>query len=207
MKFLRKSRFSRMKLKISFFLRKKNTTEYWEARYKARDISGSGSAGTNLDYKISLLKNILLEKEVNSVIDLGCGQSAVLTGLDFIEYLGIDVSSNVINENKQRFPNRKFYELKVIQNRSDLGELVLSSEVIFCLNRKELDEHLQHLNQFSTKYIAIFTKKPRTFLVLPWTPNLKWRPLENWQLLTELHPPKQIANSLHFYLFLKSDAR
>lgn len=65
-------------------------------------LSGTGSSIKNTVKYCGLLKQVLKEKQIKSVIDLGCGDWTFSKKIDWtgIQYLGIDIASHIIKENQ-----------------------------------------------------------------------------------------------------------
>ncbi|MBS8121897.1 class I SAM-dependent methyltransferase [Candidatus Vampirococcus lugosii] len=80
------------------------------------------------EFKIILEKIKKYKKENIKILDLGCGNARILNYLqeelsDFekIDYTGVDISENLINISKNKYPNYNFYTsdmLDFLQNES-----------------------------------------------------------------------------------------
>src|SRR5690242_8181522 len=62
------------------------STVYWERRYQNKGNSGVGSYGEKAIYKANFLNAFVAEKEIKSVIELGCGDGNQLGYFKFREY-------------------------------------------------------------------------------------------------------------------------
>jgi SAM-dependent methyltransferase len=106
--------------------------------------SGCGSDPKNAKEWISLINNFIKEKEIKSVLDLGCGDWRIgkELNLDNVNYTGVDVSSVIINKIKHNEKdNIKFVNHDIESFDIPKVDLVLLKDV------------LQHLALDSTKKI------------------------------------------------------
>jgi SAM-dependent methyltransferase len=106
---------------------------FWNCRYSENPKLGSGigSRGLNLLHKRKIVDSFLRVMNPQSVLDVGCGDHEVLSGLRPVpDYLGVDISAIVVSQNSERFPNRRFKCLDF----ASLSEVsTLRSDVVLCL--------------------------------------------------------------------------
>jgi SAM-dependent methyltransferase len=108
---------------------------FWEARYCAGGTSGAGSYGRLGTFKAAFINDFVALNEVGSVIDLGCGDGALLGLLEVPAYLGVDVSPTTLARCVARFadnPGCRFQSFDRLSDR-DTAELGLSLDVIYHL--------------------------------------------------------------------------
>ena len=70
--------------------------------------SGPGSRGSILGQKRQLIAEYMSLHDVTSVVDLGCGDIAVIDGLYINKYLGLDISDVIVERNKALKPEWSF---------------------------------------------------------------------------------------------------
>ena len=200
-------KFQRTFNKALMLAQRATTQEYWDQRYRLNDISGYGSEKQNLQYKISVLNRFIDDNRIKGLIDVGCGSGKILQGIRKLNYIGIDVSSEVISINKAanvgaRMETALFYSLEeAVQLKIDKLPLVISSEVIFCLNKREIKSHLQLLEECTSRYILIFSYEHPSRLHMAWTPNHNWTTPKNWRLLESIESPVNISKALYCRIF------
>ena len=87
-----------------------NNKFFWNNRYKTDPTlgSGRGSRGHNLKMKEDIVNNILNTYNIDSVLDIGCGDCEVNKNIEFKNYTGVDVSDFIIEKNSKLYPNRNF---------------------------------------------------------------------------------------------------
>ncbi len=108
---------------------------FWEARYRAGGTSGAGSYGRLATLKAAFINDFVALNAVRSVIDLGCGDGALLALLGVPAYLGVDVSPTTLARCAARFadnPGCRFQAFDRLTDR-DTAELGLSLDVIYHL--------------------------------------------------------------------------
>jgi hypothetical protein len=119
--------------------------------------SGPGSSPANtIEYR-AFVERFIEANQIRSVTDLGCGdwQFSHLIDWSQVDYLGFDVVSEIVAQNRSRFalPNLRFEELTDIDKLPG-GDLLLSKEV------------LQHLpNQIIVEYLIAIRQKYRFALL------------------------------------------
>lgn len=84
---------------------------FWDNRYTTNIELGSGvgSRGENMRLKRALISEFLADMKPQSVLDVGCGDFEVLSGVEInAAYRGLDVSSIVVERNRNMFPGKTF---------------------------------------------------------------------------------------------------
>ena len=145
--------------------------EFWNERYETlpRLGSGPGSRGIAQHYKAHLLKKVLLNNRIRSIVDVGCGDMCWLRtdrlsvkDLDAIRFTGFDISEIVIQRNRQAFPGLEFRE-------HDLSRFPLTTEsdLLLCFDvlihqtvREQFVRCLQNLLNGITHHALVSYKNP-----------------------------------------------
>ena len=127
---------------------------YWEQRYLSSGNSGPGSYKELSEFKAQVINNFISHKNIQSVIEFGCGDGNQLKLMKYKEYLGIDVSQTIISRCQKLFledKSKNFITLEKYQNES--GELSLSLDVIFHL--VEDDVFVDYLNKLFNAFAKV----------------------------------------------------
>lgn len=106
---------------------------YWRARYSAGGSSGTGSEGQNLAFKGNFVSTFIRENQVDTVLDVGCGQGAIIPFLSNVEYLGVDFAEPAVRYCVARWgetEKRKFRHVHRVQSLSTSSDAVLLLEVL-----------------------------------------------------------------------------
>jgi SAM-dependent methyltransferase len=83
---------------------------FWNARYQTDPVKGSGpgSRKENLLLKNSIIKDTIDRYAVKTILDIGCGDIAILQDIDVEHYIGVDLSDVIIKKNKMLRPHWTF---------------------------------------------------------------------------------------------------
>lgn len=87
-----RARSSRLAESLSEF----DATQYWERRYSAGGTSGEGSYGRLADFKAKVINDFVVEHDIRSAVEFGCGDGNQLSLLRLPRYIGLDVSASAI---------------------------------------------------------------------------------------------------------------
>ena len=146
---------------MSFKLQK----NYWDQRYASGGSSGGGSIGPLRDWKWGILELYL--GEVNHVIDYGCGDLSFWEGRTCSDYLGIDVSDEILRRNRSIRPEWKFLSTDALFACSILRKpIVLCFDVLFhIIPEDDFLRVLTNISSLSSEWIFVCTwlKNPFNF--------------------------------------------
>src|SRR3989442_2092260 len=79
--------------------------DYWIKRYAAGGNSGAGSCNALAKYKAEILNAFVRQRNIESVIEYGCGDGSQLLLAEYRNYIGFDVSDTAISLCKSKFAN------------------------------------------------------------------------------------------------------
>jgi len=139
-----------------------NSTKYWQKRY-IRSDSGDGSKGECAKFKADIINNFIIENNIQSVIDFGCGDGGQLRFFNLPDYLGLDVSKDAIKNCRVLFPEKEFMLINEYKNgRMFLGsekkDLALSLDVIYHLVEDQMyRDYMVDLMNSAKRYIIIYS--------------------------------------------------
>jgi SAM-dependent methyltransferase len=107
--------------------------EFWDGRYLECPAlgSGPGSRGYVIVKKKRLVITAMEALTASSIIDVGCGDLCWLD-IDFINrflYIGLDISSVVIERNQKSLPNVKFAVHNIVEEK-----LPPSADLVVCFD-------------------------------------------------------------------------
>lgn len=137
---------------------------YWEKRYATGGNSGAGSYNRLAQFKANTINEFLdKHKDIHTCIEWGCGDGNQLLLINYLTYVGVDVSSTIIEKNKTKFSKdktKKFYESSEFlkDNKDEQYDMALSLDVIFHLVEDEVfEKYMSDLFASSRKYICIYS--------------------------------------------------
>ncbi len=142
-----------------FGLKKLKSNDYWIERYKNGGNSGKGSYEKLAEFKAEILNNFVKDNNINTVIEFGCGDGNQLSYFKFPQYLGFDISPEVVALCKDKYTldkTKRFDLLKKYKN--EMAELSLSLDVIFhLLEDNVFDEYMDRLFNASEMFVVIYS--------------------------------------------------
>ncbi len=200
-----------------FKLKFGNSGNYWEKRYSEQGTSGPGSYGDKAQYKAQVINRFVAEKNIRSVIELGCGDGNQLQYFHFADYTGVDVSATAIKNCKALFNDdtgKRFYvytdtgwKQSISQH---LPDLALSLDVIFHLvEDKVYEQYMQELFSSSAKFVIIYAwdvEREKVFHVRQRN-FTSWitRYCKDWQLQQKISNAG-LAGACDFFIYEKQAA-
>ncbi len=159
----------------------KQSASYWESRYETGGDSGDGSYGKLAEFKAEVLNALVDEFELNSVIELGCGDGNQLALANYPKYLGLDVSQTALDMCREKFGNDSS---KSFSSMSDfkhmVADLTLSLDVIFHLVEDDVfDSYMRTLFSASSRIVVIYASNTNE-QESPKLPHVRHRKFTNW---------------------------
>ena len=130
---------------------------YWEARYRGGGASGAGSPGRLARFKAAVINRFIAENNVQSLIDMGCGDASQLALLDTsAAYVGVDVSPTALARCATRHPTRRFVTPEGLRLLPP-AELTISLDVLYHLTEDEVFlDTIRALFTWATRFVVIY---------------------------------------------------
>lgn len=152
------------------------SAKYWIREYEAGGNSGSGSYGDLALFKAKVLNKFVLENEIDSVIEFGCGDGNQLSLSKYKFYVGFDIAPGAIKLciNKFSEDNSKsfiLYQPEFFKSGVRLSaDLTMSLDVIYHLIEYDKYElHLRQLFEASNKWVVIYGNNSDSFFTEPYS--------------------------------------
>ena len=124
--------------------------------------SGGGSdISYNLTTYIPFLKNLIIEKNIRSVVDVGCGDflcGPYIYDDLFVKYTGYDIYQDVVETNNRNYKNYKFIFLDIINDWENLekADICIIKDVLQHWLLKDIYQFLDNISLSKKfKYILI----------------------------------------------------
>lgn len=128
--------------------------------------SGSGSSGFHASQYAAVVKQLIQDKGIKTMIDLGCGDFVVGRALrtEGVKYIGIDIVDNLIHKNLEAYGDAitSFQSLDMVKDQLPDGDLCIIRQVFQHLSNKQIVSVLQKTKKF--KYILITEHYPAPFV-------------------------------------------
>ncbi|QIK79662.1 class I SAM-dependent methyltransferase [Sphingomonas piscis] len=156
-----------------------NSALYWEERYASGRNSGAGSYGRLAEFKANFINSYVAEAGIQTVLEFGCGDGAQLARAKYPNYIGVDVSSTVLNLAQRAFDGNdaiKFLHADAVE--CDFrADLTLSLDVIYHLVEDDVfEKHMQQLFHHSRRAVIIYSSNQDGVLA----PHVRHRRFTNW---------------------------
>lgn len=144
---------------LSQRLQFKGSGSYWEQRYSSGGNSGPGSYNALAAYKAEVLNRFVIDNDITSVIEFGCGDGNQLSLATYPEYIGFDVSQTAVAICQKKFaldPTKSFFLIGDYKNHE--ADLALSLDVIYHLVEDDVyEQHIRSLFTAARKFVIIYS--------------------------------------------------
>lgn len=135
-----------------------NSANYWETRYQNGGHSGNGSYGFLAEYKRDFINQFIVENNIKSLLEYGCGDGNQLSMIKCENIIGVDVSKTAIEKCKNLLPNSKFFCLEKKSFPKIKTDLLLSLDVIYHLIEDEVYEnYIKNIVNHGSKFLIIYS--------------------------------------------------
>lgn len=202
------------KLNRKFF----KSSEYWERRYARGGTSGVGSYGRLALYKAEIINSFVKKHNIQTVIELGCGDGNQLAYYRIPNYIGLDVSDTAIKRCKKRFSGDESKRFFLYDNQSsgmignlEKADLTLSIDVLYHLVEDSvLFKHIADLFRYSNQYVMIYSTNFDKAYKSPHQVNRKFTPIiekniKGFELVeTIVNPHKGDETKSDFFIYEKA---
>ena len=114
----------------------------------------------NINY-ISFLANYIVKNNIKSVLDCGCGDFSIMKDLIYnldlnkinIQYTGIDINDEIINENKELYINNNFIIGDIMTDTLPQAELYIVKNLLTYYNNNDINKIINNLTKQNYKKI------------------------------------------------------
>ena len=189
------------------------SAEYWERRYRGGGNSGDGSYGGLAEFKAETINSFVIENDIQSVVELGCGDGNQLGLLDVPRYTGYDISETAVQMCAEMYgddASKDFvHYLPEQYDGQPKAQLSLSLDIIFHLVEDDVFEtYMQHLFQFSSGWVIVYSSNSED----PWEEGVEhcrnrkfvdWIEdnIQGWGLVNMIQNryPKRSISDFYFY--------
>lgn len=131
--------------------------EYWEYRYSSGFDAGEGSQGKFKKNKSEVINKIIKDKNIKSILDIGCGEGSQSSEIEVPEYLGVDISPKAI-ERCRKIKDKRFEVYVPGKFKSKKFDATMSLDVIYHLVGKgEFEDHIKNLFSLAERYVIIYS--------------------------------------------------
>jgi len=137
------------------------TKDIWENRYIKNETSGLGSYNELAKFKSDIINKFIVEYNILSIIDFGCGDGNQINTININKYIGLDISDFIITKIKKKYINdttKTFYNYQEFEIIRPMCDISLSLDVIYHLVDINIyNKYLYDLVNSASKYIIIYS--------------------------------------------------
>jgi len=128
--------------------------------------SGSGSNEFHASHYANVVKKLIKEKDITTVVDLGCGNFLLGKALRMngVRYIGIDIVDGLIKRNQETYGDDRtsFLCLDIISDQLPDGDICLIRQVLQHLSNSQIASVLQKTRKY--RYVLITEHYPAPFV-------------------------------------------
>lgn len=142
-----------------------NYIDYWENNYANGGTSGSGSYGMLAEFKKDVINELIIENQIQTVIEFGCGDGNQLKYMEYPNYLGMDISPTSIDICSKMFTkdntkNFLLYNPKYFINKGYFkSDLVVCLDVLYHItNETDFQKTLDDIFSCNSSFIILYTR-------------------------------------------------
>ncbi len=136
-----------------------DSTSYWDERYRLGGHSGDGSYGKLAEFKARVINEFVTTHDIQTLIELGCGDGNQLSLAQYPHYIGLDVSPTAVANCRRRFAtdeSKQFFETSEFSG--DAADCALSLDVILHLVEDDVfDRYMHQLFGLAEKFVIIYS--------------------------------------------------
>jgi SAM-dependent methyltransferase len=142
----------------------------WGENSQQKFYSGTGSDEPYSVPYSNVITKFIKDNNIQSVVDLGCGDFRIgrkITGLNAIQYTGVDVVADLIDFNNKQFGSDgiKFQLLNIVRDKLPDGQLCLIRQVLQHLSNADIQKVIKKLGKFD--YVIITEHQPVGDNIIP----------------------------------------
>ena len=149
-------------------------------RNRHPSLSGPGSTLEQTREVREWLPRMMRERGIRRLVDVPCGDWCWMqqTDLSGVEYIGLDLSQELIDSNRQRFAGHEFRRANAITDELPDADLVLSRDFFVHLTYEHAAAVIANARRHA-RYLAATTFPGIVNRELgEWWPGWGWRPLD-----------------------------
>lgn len=180
--------------------------QYWINRYESDESSGDGSYGKLAEFKAEVLNQLVLEENIQTVIEYGCGDGNQLKYAKYPSYTGYDISDKSVSACRDLFDNDSSKTFRLMnQYNGELAQLTLSLDVVYHLIEDDVfDEYMQRLFDSAERFVVVYSSNINDNSGKH-GPHIRHRQFSDW--IDELRPTWNLRQRIPNRYPFKGDTR
>ncbi len=174
---------------VLFYKRNFQSSQYWKLRYQKWWNSGFWSYGQLAQFKAKIINGFIINNNIRSVIEFGCGDGNNLKYFQIPKYIGLDISENAISLCRNLFVHditKSFflYNPNAFFDRHSIfrAQCSISLDVIYHLVEDEVfEKYMFDLFSASYEFVIIYSSNDESMNFGP-AQHIKHRNFTGWIL-------------------------
>ena len=121
---------------------------------------GTGSLLANTVSVRENLPKIINQYAINSILDAPCGDYSWMSYVVFpasLSYIGGDIVSQMIDENKEKHPSVEFIHIDIVNNELPKVDLLFTRDLLIHLSNSDIEKTICNILKSKTKYWLVGT--------------------------------------------------
>ena len=184
------------------FLRLKSPKTVFTNIYKSYgwgtgvSVSGSGSDLKQTAQISKIIPSLVKQLKIKSLLDAPCGDFHWMSQLNLKldRYIGIDIVSEIVNRNNNKYKNklRHFLEMNVITEKLPKTDMVLCRDCLVHFSNRDIRKTIKNFKKSGSKYLltTTFTDLLKNVDI----PTGRWRPINLEASPFNLPKPLKLIN-------------
>ncbi len=146
---------------------------FWENHYQKNGNSGTGSYGRLAEFKAEIVNRFLEKEQIQTVIEIGCGDGNQISLIHYQSYTGVDVSDFIIEKNRIRYQEDKTKQFFCAETDREKYstfryEMAISMDVIFhLLEDSVFYRYMDDLFAFAERFVIIYSSNHEEYTRWP----------------------------------------
>lgn len=194
---------------------------YWQKRYTSGGNSGAGSYNELSYFKAEIVNRFIQEKNVQSVIEFGCGDGNQLKLMKYTQYLGLDVAPASVVLCSTEFKDDATKSFMQYNPKSFFNRTYIMADAVVCLDvlyhiipEEDFLKTLHDIFSCARKYVILYTSID-AFKIEPYVKGahvrhrdtlLYLKGIKDFEVIETIPQRYPTMSSAHFIILQKKSA-
>jgi len=171
--------------------------EHYAQDFDGETLSGDGSSWENTKEIRQALPLIFIRRKIHTFTDIPCGDWNWMRHVDLsgVDYLGCDVVPEVIQSNRECFPEHSFQVLNLVTEVPRRSDLILCRDLLFHLSNKWILQALANIRASQSEWL-MSTSFP--YLIHGINRDITMENCIRWRPINLCLPPFSLPNPIEW---------
>jgi SAM-dependent methyltransferase len=124
------------------------------------NLESKSGDGSTIEITTKIRKEIpdlIKRKNINSVLDIPCGDLNWIKTLKFEKYTGCDISNSLVDELKIKYPEKNFLCLDVTSDELPKSDLIIVRDCLVHLSFEQIFKAINNVINSGSEYLLVTT--------------------------------------------------